>query len=134
MKFGKLFLKIGLFGIAGLVLGYFLLVSFLFFGPKVKSYADRMPFESSTWKVHLDGKEPTKQYMVDDLLSRYQLVGMRDNEIEELLGRPPQTNYFKDYDYVYWLGPERSSFGIDSEWLGIKFHDGFAIKADILRD
>lgn len=134
MKIGKLVLKIGLwiFGIG--LFGYILLVSFLLFAPKLNSYANRSSFESSQWKVHLESKDPIKLRMVDDLLSRHNLVGLSTEEIEWLLGKPPKTEYFKDYDYVYWLGPERSAFSIDSEWLGIKFESGIVVKADLLRD
>lgn len=116
------------------VLGYILLISFLLFGPKITSYADRTSFEVTQWKSHLESQDPIKLRMVDDLLSRYRLIGMNTEEIAELIGVPPKTDYFKDYDYVYWLGPERNAFGIDSEWLGLKFQNGKVINADILKD
>lgn len=47
MKIGKLVLKISLWAVGIGVLGYILLVSFLFFGPKLNSYVDRVSFESS---------------------------------------------------------------------------------------
>ncbi len=134
MKIGKLAIKAILWTVGTSILGYILLISFLLFGPKLKSYSDRTAFESSQWKVHLESQDPIKLEMVDDLLSRHQLIGMSTKEIEALLGKPPKTKYFKNYEYVYWLGPERSPFGIDSEWLGIKFQNGVVIKADILRD
>jgi hypothetical protein len=34
-----------------------------------------------------------------------------------MVGEPDKTNYFSDWDMVYWLGPERGFMGIDSEWL-----------------
>ena len=37
-----------------------------------------------------------------------------------LLGEPPKTEYFKEFDLVYYLGPERGFTGIDSEWLVLK--------------
>ena len=37
-----------------------------------------------------------------------------------MLGEPPKTNYFSDWDVVYWLGPERGLAGIDSEWLIVR--------------
>ena len=42
------------------------------------------------------------------------------SEIESLLGRPPETGYFDDWDYVYRLGMERGPFSIDSEWLVLR--------------
>lgn len=134
VKIGKLIFKICLWITAVGILAYVLLVSFLLFAPKLKSYVNQTVFESAQWKLHLTGQDLIKQKMVSDLLSKHQLIGMTKAEIDELLGVPPQTNYFKDYDYVYWLGPERSAVGIDSEWLGIKFSNGTVIKAEILRD
>lgn len=37
-----------------------------------------------------------------------------------MLGKPPATDYFSDWDLVYWLGPERGFLSIDSEWLVVK--------------
>jgi hypothetical protein len=42
-------------------------------------------------------------------------------EVEALLGPDSKSDYFREYDLVYWLGAERGYFGIDSEWLVIKF-------------
>lgn len=134
MKNGKLFLKLSLWAIGIFALASIGVVGFFIMKPTVKSYSDRIPFESSQWKSHLEGQDPIKLNMVDDLLSNHKLIGMSIASIEELLGKPPQSGYFKDYDYVYWLGPERSALGVDSEWLGIKFQDGVVIKADVLRD
>lgn len=134
MKSVKVFLKIGLWVIGAGILIYVLLISFLLFAPKLKSYVNQTAFDSAQWKAHLADRDSSKQKMVDDLLSKHELTRMTKAHIDELLGIPAQTNYFKDYDYVYWLGPERSAFGIDSEWLAIKFENGVVVKADIVRD
>lgn len=134
MKTIKLILKISL-GLIGLgVLTYILLVSYLIFAPKMQSYVNQTPFDSKKWQAKSVDQNTIKQKMVNDLLSKYQLIGMTKPDIDKLLGIPQQTGYFKDYDYVYWLGPERSAFGIDSEWLGIKFEKDVVTKAEILRD
>lgn len=116
------------------VMVFFLFVGTLIFGPTVKSFLNRTKFNSLEWKAHIEDGNPVKINMVDDLLKNYQIIGKSRSEVEELLGKPPITSYFKDYDFVFWLGPERSAFGIDSEWLGIKFQDGKAVQVDILRD
>ncbi len=47
------------------------------------------------------------------------LVGMSVEEVTQLLGKLPQTNYLKDYNYiVYWLGPE-SGLCVDSILMSI---------------
>ena len=100
----------------------------------MQSYVNQTPFDSKKWQAKSVDQNTIKQKMVNDLLSKYQLIGMTKPDINKLLGIPQQTGYFKDYDYVYWLGPERSAFGIDSEWLGIKFEKDVVTKAEILRD
>lgn len=55
--------------------------------------------------------------MVDDLLSRHNFRGMTREQTVAILGEPDKTEYFRDWDMVYWLGPERGFMSIDSEWL-----------------
>ncbi len=61
--------------------------------------------------------------IVDDLLTEHTLVGMREEEITELLGMHNNDyGYFNAPDrYVYYMGPERGFFSIDSEWLILEF-------------
>ena len=56
-----------------------------------------------------------RQRMADGLLSEGKLIGLDSTQVEALLGPRPQTEYFRDYDYAYWLGTERGFIGIDSE-------------------
>lgn len=58
--------------------------------------------------------------MVDDLLERHQLTGMGRAEVVAILGEPDRTPYFREWDMIYWLGPERGLLGIDSEWLVLR--------------
>lgn len=134
MRLVKLILKIVGAGIGACLLLYITLITALLLGPKFKSFLSQKDFNSGEWISHLSSGENVKQKMVNDLLSKHRLVGLSKKQIEELLGIPPKTSYFKDYDFVYWLGPERSAFGIDSEWLGIEFENGIVTKAEILRD
>lgn len=134
MRIAKLTLKILAASIGVCLLLYIILITALLIGPKLKSILSHKDFNSAEWISHLSSGENVKQKMVNDLMSKHRLVGMPKEKIEVLLGVPPKTSYFKDYDYVYWLGPERSAFGIDSEWLGIEFDNGVVTKAEILRD
>jgi hypothetical protein len=73
--------------------------------------------------------------MADDILSRELLEGISEDSITTLLGPRPETAYFSDWDYVYWLGPERGLFGLDSEWLVIKVgSDGRVTESKLVRD
>ena len=93
----------------------------------------RPRFDSNTWKSVPAG-DPGKLAMVDDLLARHKLVGMTRTEIDTMLGTPPKASYFRDYDYVYWLGPERGFMSIDSEWLCIAFDGDVVVDARLTRD
>ena len=59
--------------------------------------------------------------MVDDLLQRHQFKGMDREQVVALIGEPDKTESFRDWDFVYLLGPERGWFSIDSEWLAFRF-------------
>lgn len=60
--------------------------------------------------------------MVEALLLTYSLEGLTREQVNNLLGKPPQSNYFTDWDYVYRLGNERGLISIDSEWLVLDFN------------
>jgi len=72
--------------------------------------------------------------MADDLIQTHRLDGMTRSQVISLLGEPPKTPYFKDYDLVYLLGPERGFMPIDSEWLVVKFGRDGRAEAGIARD
>ncbi len=55
--------------------------------------------------------------MADRLVAQRTLRGKTRVEVVALLGEPPPTEYFRNWDLVYWLGPERALFSIDCEWL-----------------
>jgi hypothetical protein len=59
-------------------------------------------------------------------------VGLTRQEVIALLGEPRRTEYFKEFDIVYYLGPQRGFMGIDSEWLVLKLNpDGRVKKAAV---
>jgi hypothetical protein len=121
--------------VAGYVASNVAICLLLLLGPVLEDYGQRARFDSTAWKASEGSwQNPVHFRMVDDLLQRYKLQGMPRQEIEKLLGKPPETEYFRDYDYVYWLGPERGFISIDSEWLCIKFEKNIVTQADIRRD
>ena len=98
-------------------------------------------FDSASWKASLtsDSLDPIRLRMVDDFLNRYRLRGMTREEVVSLLGTPRETNYsnyFRDYDLVYWLGSEGGSLSLNSEWLlAIKFSgNGRVSKTALVRE
>jgi hypothetical protein len=73
--------------------------------------------------------------MADDLVENKKLIGLTRQEVVARLGEPPKTEYFKEFDMVYYLGPERGFISIDSEWLVLKLGpDGRVIRATIAND
>jgi hypothetical protein len=93
-------------------------------------------FDSVEWKNSLSDKtNRVRLQMVDDLLASGRLIGLTRAEVIATLGVPPQTNYFREYDFVYWLGLQRGFAGIDSEWLVIKLDDdGRVREAKLVND
>src|SRR5574341_40025 len=117
------------------ILGFAALLALLFGTPVVKDYASRTSFEPGSWKAeNRRGAEGIRVRMVDDLLRRHRLIGMQRAQLEALLGVPPPTPYFREYDYVYWLGPERGLFSIDSEWLVVKLQNDVVVAAEVVTD
>lgn len=73
--------------------------------------------------------------MADDLIRSGMLQDKTMAEIVTLIGPPTDTSYFATWDMVYYLGPERGVFRIDSEWLVLKFGpDGRATEIQLVRD
>jgi hypothetical protein len=103
----------------------------------VREYVHRRPFDSVAWQdsKQVEGDDPVRIRMVDDLVKSRRLDHLSRAEVEKLLGAPTTTDKFRDYDLVYWLGPERGLMRIDSEWLVITFDEkGVLIKYNIVQD
>lgn len=116
---------------------YVVVAGSLLLGPGVTAYWHQRPFNAAEWQRNerRDGMWPTRLTMVDDLLARHSLRGMSRDSVEQLLGPRDSTESFRDWDMVYWLGPERGPIRIDSEWLVFKFgSDGRVIDYRIVRD
>jgi hypothetical protein len=76
-------------------------------------------FTPVTWRDSAQAMGPlaVRGCMVDDLLASHNFQGQTRAEVVGLLEEPWPTGYFRQYDLVYWLGPERGWLSIDSEWL-----------------
>jgi len=73
--------------------------------------------------------------MVDDLTATRRVHGLTRAELLTLLGPSDQIGKWRDWDLVYWLGPERGFMRIDSEWLVVKFDSsGRVASYRIVRD
>jgi hypothetical protein len=91
-------------------------------------------FDSAVWKSP-STQATVRLQMADDLTHHHKLIGLTRMEVVTLLGEPPKTEYFKGFDLVYLLGPERGFISIDSEWLVIRLgEDGRVNSASIARD
>ena len=88
-------------------------------------YPARTSFNSSAWQDsdRAFSQDPIRIRMVDDLLKRHKLDEMTRAEVVALLGEPDETPYFREWDMVYWLGPERGMMGIDAEWLVLRLDE-----------
>jgi len=91
-------------------------------------------FDPSRWKTSATPAS-VRLRMADDLVENKKLIGLTRQEVVARLGEPPKTEYFKEFDLVYYLGPERGFISIDSEWLVLKLGpDGRVKRATIARD
>jgi len=94
-----------------------------------------IPFDSVSWRDERSLRDGAKEQMADRLVGRHALQGKTRDEVISLLGDPPPTDYFRDWDVVYLLGPERGFISIDSEWLVMRFgQDGRVTECQIVRD
>ena len=92
-------------------------------------------FNRERWSDSDQTRTGVRQKMADRLIARGTLQGMTRTQVFGLLGEPPPTEYFKNWDLVYWLGPERGFISIDSEWLVVRLAaDGRVDDCQILRD
>lgn len=80
-------------------------------------------FDHVIWTDETQVRNGVRLEMADHLIAHGTLEGRTRSEIVDLLGEPPPTGYFRDWDLVYWLGPERGFISIDSEWLVIRFDE-----------
>jgi hypothetical protein len=94
-----------------------------------------VPFDAASWRDELSLRDGAREQMADRLAGLRALQGKTRGEVISLLGEPPATDYFKDWDLVYLLGPERGFISIDSEWLVVRFgQDGRVTECQIVRD
>jgi hypothetical protein len=90
--------------------------------------------QSMSWGEYLDPLHKRAR-MADGLKLGGGLAGKTRTEVVALLGEPPATSYFSEYDLVYELGRDRSLLGMDSDWLAILFGpDGQVSEVAVLQD
>lgn len=130
-----------LIGVPVVLLALYLLafVGLFIVGPAAEDYSQRTAFEAKTWReksMDHDSDWPTRLRMVNDLVAKRRLDRVTRNDLLALLGPADQTDKWRDWDLVYWLGPERSGFiRIDSEWLVIRFDSAGRVDSyQIVRD
>lgn len=107
----------------GLVLPYVLVIAWLFLVPPLEERWHRRTFDSRLWKANQAVEQlwPDRLCMVDDLMATVSLVGLSRTRVIELLGPGDHTRAWPGWDAVYFLGPERGMFRIDSEMLVVRF-------------
>jgi len=108
---------------AGVLAVHGLAVAALFLAPAFDEFRHRRSFDAAAWRRHetKDAMWPDRLTMVDDLMERHPLRGLSRDSVERLLGPGDSTSYWREWDLVYWLGPERGLMRIDSEWLVVDF-------------
>jgi hypothetical protein len=98
-------------------------------------YYPGQAFDPVIWQDKTQAEKGIRLGMADRLVAQGTLLRNTRSEIVALLGEPPPTGYFRNWDLVYWLGPERGFISIDSEWLVFRFtDDGHCCENRIVRD
>ncbi|NIJ21207.1 hypothetical protein FHS95_002910 [Sphingomonas naasensis] len=98
-------------------------------------YSPARPFDAAAWRQVATSDNHVRLTMVDQLVESGQLDGLIRPQVLELLGPPDGGPYFRDWDFVYWLGPERGFMSIDSEWLVLRMgSDGRVSEYRVVRD
>ncbi|WP_299674590.1 hypothetical protein [uncultured Dokdonia sp.] len=127
----KEFLRILFYSLIALVC-VSLLVFLLLINTMGNHFVER-EFSSKVWK-----KDENKRVeMIDDLISKKVIDDLPAWQMITLLGMPDEDCYFyqSGHDMIYYLGPERSYFSIDSEFLLIWLNDdNFVEKYEIVLD
>ncbi len=96
-------------------------IGWLIIGDAIQERLHRQRFVPVLWQGPKSSfTNDVRIRMVDDLLRRYHLRGMTRKQLTAIIGEPDVTEYFKEWDMVYRLGPERGFISIDSEWLVIR--------------
>jgi hypothetical protein len=98
------------------------ILRFSYYQSGVEGYLQEVHFDSEGRRNHALNSNPmwpTRLRMVDDLLERHLLGGRSREEVDALLG-PRIDPLSPNWDLAYELGPERSFFRIDSEFLFIR--------------
>ena len=115
--------------IAVVILAIFLFLCF-------RSFFPGRVFDAEQWQVNASQRgTKVRLAMADRIVARKTLKGKTRTQVTDMLGKPPTTDYFSDWDLVYWLGPERGFLGIDSEWLVVKLdRNGIVDDYKIVRD
>ena len=92
-------------------------------------------FDATAWRDEAQVQQGVRLGMADRLIARRTLQNKTRAAVIKMLGEPPETGYFRDWDMVYWLGPERGFISIDSEWLVLRVDaDGRVVEYRIVRD
>jgi len=83
----------------------------------VLSGCGALSFDSDKWK----DKPEERNRMVSSLLNTHELVGMTEDEIITLLGKPDEKKESPENQFVYLLG--RAGLGVDDYLLILQFDD-----------
>lgn len=95
-------------------------IAWFLFGDSIQERSNRREFDSTEWKNPQEVTNNIRIRMVDDLLRRHRFNGMTREQVTTIIGEPDKTEKFRNWDMVYWLGPERGFMSIDFEWLVLR--------------
>lgn len=97
-------------------------------------YQEKIDFNQEQWiqNANVLQRPYYRLMMVDKLLKKERRFRNKSrNYVTKTLGPATQTDYFSNFDLVYYLGPQRGP-GIDSEWLCFKLDESGIVQKCII--
>jgi hypothetical protein len=89
---------------------------------EARRHHNAIPFDQEVWQAATQedehGRELTREYMVDDLLSRYDFKGWHRRDVKDLLGKPDWAPSDRPWiQYTLSLFLNYLHFGFDKDGL-----------------
>ncbi|MFI5387532.1 MAG: hypothetical protein ACHQ50_15595 [Fimbriimonadales bacterium] len=93
------------------------------------------PFDPVAWQDPVRVQQGVRLGMAERIVAWGTLGGKTRQHVIKLLGKRSDEGYFREWDLVYWLGPERGFISIDSERLVVRLgRDDRVSECRIVRD
>jgi hypothetical protein len=96
-------------------------------------------FDLSLWQVgtrdKVNDSNAVRIRMCHDFIARQSWRGKTKQELTEWLGKSDNFPFYDEWNFNYWVGPQRGPIKVDSAWLCFRFDkNGKATEAKLKQD